>query len=59
MNQTAPGSDTAQDKNLVEYHSDGNDSGRMVVKQYRRKAYKGKMITYTLLRKFGVDVPIE
>ena len=59
MNQTAPGSNTAQDKNLVEYHSDGSDSGRMVVKQYRRKAFIGKMITYTLLRKFGVDVPIE
>jgi tRNA A-37 threonylcarbamoyl transferase component Bud32/SAM-dependent methyltransferase len=57
--QLAGGSDTVRDRNVIEYHSDGSDSSRMVVKQYRRKPLRGKMIKYTLLRRFGVDVPIE
>jgi SAM-dependent methyltransferase/tRNA A-37 threonylcarbamoyl transferase component Bud32 len=59
LKQTATASDTIQDRNVIEYQSDGSDSGRMVVKQYRRKTLQGKMIIYTLLRKFGRDVPIE
>jgi tRNA A-37 threonylcarbamoyl transferase component Bud32/SAM-dependent methyltransferase len=59
MKRRVPAPDIIQDRNVIEYHRDGSDSGRMVVKQYHRKPFKGKMIKYTLLRRFGVDVPIE
>jgi len=59
MKETALTSDTIQERNVIECHSDASDSGRLLVKQYRRKLSKGQMIKYTLLRWFGVDVPIE
>jgi SAM-dependent methyltransferase/tRNA A-37 threonylcarbamoyl transferase component Bud32 len=59
IEQPARAPDTVRDRNVIEYHGDGSGSSRIVVKQYRPKSFRGKMIKYTLLRKFGVDVPIE